>query len=177
LVSAVIDSHIKFKNDLEIDSTQVFWKRALDMNDRALRNIVVGLGGKTNGLVREDGFIITAASEIMAVLCLSENIDDLKEKLSKIVIARNMDRKPITIGDLKIEGALALILKDALNPNLVQTIDGTPAFIHGGPFANIAHGTNSIIATKMAIKMSDYTVTEAGFGSDLGAEKFLDFQK
>jgi formate--tetrahydrofolate ligase len=175
LVSAVIDSHIKFKNDLEIDSTQVFWKRALDMNDRALRNIVVGLGGKTNGLVREDGFIITAASEIMAVLCLSENIDDLKEKLSKIVIARNMDRKPITIGDLKIEGALALILKDALNPNLVQTIDGTPAFIHGGPFANIAHGTNSIIATKMAIKMSDYTVTEAGFGSDLGAEKFLDF--
>ncbi|TGG88306.1 formate--tetrahydrofolate ligase [Geotoga petraea] len=175
LVSAVIDSHIKFKNDLEIDPTQVFWKRALDMNDRALRNIVVGLGGKTNGLVREDGFIITAASEIMAVLCLSENIDDLKEKLSKIVIARNMDRKPITIGDLKIEGALALILKDALNPNLVQTIDGTPAFIHGGPFANIAHGTNSIIATKMAIKMSDYTVTEAGFGSDLGAEKFLDF--
>jgi formate--tetrahydrofolate ligase len=175
LVSAVIDSHIKFKNDLEIDSTQVFWKRALDMNDRALRNIVVGLGGKTNGLVREDGFIITAASEIMAVLCLSENIDDLKEKLSKIVIARNMDRKPITIGDLKIEGALALILKDALNPNLVQNIDGTPAFIHGGPFANIAHGTNSIIATKMAIKMSDYTVTEAGFGSDLGAEKFLDF--
>jgi len=175
LVSAVIDSHIKFKNDLEIDSTQVFWKRALDMNDRALRNIVVGLGGKTNGLVREDGFIITAASEIMAVLCLSENIDDLKEKLSKIVIAKNMDRKPITIGDLKIEGALALILKDALNPNLVQTIDGTPAFIHGGPFANIAHGTNSIIATKMAIKMSDYTVTEAGFGSDLGAEKFLDF--
>ena len=175
LVSAVIDSHIKFKNDLGIDPTQVFWKRALDMNDRALRNIVVGLGGKANGLAREDGFIITAASEIMAVLCLAENIEDLKNKLSKIVIARNFDRKPVTIGDLKIEGALAMVLKDALNPNLVQTIDGTPAFIHGGPFANIAHGTNSIIATKMAVKMSDYAVTEAGFGSDLGAEKFLDF--
>ncbi|MGM0640527.1 MAG: formate--tetrahydrofolate ligase [Thermotogota bacterium] len=175
LVSAVIDSHIKFKNDLNIDPTQVFWKRALDMNDRALRNIVVGLGGKANGLSREDGFIITAASEIMAVLCLSESIEDLKKKLSRIVIARNNDRKPVTIGDLKIQGALAMVLKDALNPNLVQTIDGTPAFIHGGPFANIAHGTNSIIATKMAIKMSDYVVTEAGFGSDLGAEKFLDF--
>ncbi len=175
LVSAVIDSHIKFKNDLGIDPTQVFWKRALDMNDRALRNIVVGLGGKANGLSREDGFIITAASEIMAVLCLAESIEDLKDKLSKIVIARNFERKPITIGDLEIQGALAMVLKDALNPNLVQTIDGTPAFIHGGPFANIAHGTNSIIATKMAIKMSDYVVTEAGFGSDLGAEKFLDF--
>lgn len=175
LVSAVIDSYIKFNNELGIDPTEIFWKRALDMNDRALRNIVVGLGGKSNGLAREDGFIITAASEIMAVLCLSENIKDLKNKLSKIVIARNFNGKLITIGDLKIEGALALVLKDALNPNLVQTIDGTPALIHGGPFANIAHGTNSIIATKMAIKMTDYVVTEAGFGSDLGAEKFLDF--
>ncbi|UYP00537.1 formate--tetrahydrofolate ligase [Oceanotoga sp. DSM 15011] len=175
LISAVLDAHIKFDNELGIDPTEVFWKRAMDMNDRALREIIIGTGGKANGVPREDGFIITAASEIMAVLCLSRNIEELKEKLSKIVIARGYDKKPITVGDLKIEGALALILKDAINPNLVQTIENTPAIIHGGPFANIAHGTNSIIATKMGLKMSDYVVTEGGFGADLGAEKYLDF--
>jgi len=175
LVSAVLDAQLKYGNPLDIDPTEVFWKRTMDMNDRSLRNILVGLGGKANGIPREDGFIITAASEIMAVLCLSEDIKQLKEKLSKIVVATNSKRKPVTIGDLKIQGALAVLLKDALNPNLVQTIDNTPALIHGGPFANIAHGTNSITATKMALKLSDYTVVEAGFGSDLGAEKFLDF--
>ncbi|GAB6188932.1 formate--tetrahydrofolate ligase [Marinitoga arctica] len=175
LVSAVIDAHIKYGNDLNIDETRIFWKRAMDMNDRALRQIVISLGGRSNGYPREDGFVITAASEIMAVLCLADDIPDLKRRLQNIVIARNIKGKPITIGDLKIEGALAVVLKDALNPNLVQTIEGTPAFIHGGPFANIAHGTNSLIATKMALKLSDYVVTESGFGADLGAEKFLDF--
>ena len=175
LVSAVLDAHIKYGNNLNIDTTRILWKRAMDMNDRALRNITIGLGGKANGVPREDGFIITAASEIMAVLCLSESITDLKKKLSNIVIARNIKGEPITIGDLKIEGSLALVLKDAINPNLVQTIENTPALIHGGPFANIAHGTNSMMATKMALKMTDYVVTEAGFGADLGAEKFLDF--
>ncbi|SHE65000.1 Formate-tetrahydrofolate ligase [Marinitoga hydrogenitolerans DSM 16785] len=175
LVSAVIDAHIKYGNELNIDETRIFWKRAMDMNDRALRQIVISLGGRANGYPREDGFVITAASEIMAVLCLAEDIPDLKRRLQNIVIARNIKGKPITIGDLKIEGALAVVLKDALNPNLVQTIEGTPAFIHGGPFANIAHGTNSLISTKMALKISDYVVTESGFGADLGAEKFLDF--
>lgn len=175
LVSAVIDAHIKFGNELDIDSTRVYWKRAMDMNDRALREIVVSLGGHSNGNPREDGFIITAASEIMAVLCLAEDIPDLKRRLQNIVVARTRKGKPVTIGDLKIEGALAAVLKNALDPNLVQTIENTPAFIHGGPFANIAHGTNSLIATKMALKLSDYVVTESGFGADLGAEKFLDF--
>ncbi|BBE31485.1 formate--tetrahydrofolate ligase [Tepiditoga spiralis] len=175
LVSAVLDAHIKYGNKLNIDTTRILWKRAMDMNDRALRNIVIGLGGKANGVTREDGFIITAASEVMAVLCLAESITDLKKKLASIVIARNLKGEPVTIGDLKIEGSLALVLKDAINPNLVQTIENTPALIHGGPFANIAHGTNSMMATKMALKMTDYVVTEAGFGADLGAEKFLDF--
>ena len=175
LVSAVIDAHIKYGNELDIDATRVFWKRTMDMNDRALREIVVSLGGHANGNPREDGFIITAASEIMAVLCLAEDIPDLKRRLQNIVIARTRKGKPVTIGDLKIEGALAAVLKNALNPNLVQTIENTPAFIHGGPFANIAHGTNSLIATKMALKLTDYVVTESGFGADLGAEKFLDF--
>jgi len=175
LVSAVMDAHIKGGNALNIDTTKIFWKRTMDMNDRALRNIVIGLGGSANGIPREDGFIITAASEIMAILCLSENITDLKEKLASVVIARNINGDPVKIGDLNIEGALALVLKDAINPNLVQTIENTPALIHGGPFANIAHGTNSIIATRLSQKLCDYTVTESGFGSDLGAEKFLDF--
>ncbi|AEX86397.1 formate--tetrahydrofolate ligase [Marinitoga sp. 1135] len=175
LVSAVIDAHIKYGNDLDIDETRVFWKRAMDMNDRALRQIVIALGGHANGNPREDGFIITAASEIMAVLCLAEDIPDLKRRLQNIVVARTRKGKPVTIGDLKIEGALAAVLKNAIDPNLVQTIENTPAFIHGGPFANIAHGTNSLIATKMALKLTDYVVTESGFGADLGAEKFLDF--
>ncbi|NUU98975.1 formate--tetrahydrofolate ligase [Marinitoga sp. 1154] len=175
LVSAVLDAHIKFGNDLNIDETRIFWKRAIDMNDRALRQIVIALGGHSNGKPREDGFVITAASEIMAVLCLADDIPDLKRRLQNIVVARTKKGVPVTIGDLKIEGALATVLKHAINPNLVQTIENTPAFIHGGPFANIAHGTNSLIATKMALKLSDYVVTESGFGADLGAEKFLDF--
>jgi formate--tetrahydrofolate ligase len=175
LISAVIDAHIKFGNELGIDPTSIYWKRTIDMNDRALRNIVVGLGGSANGQPREDGFIITAASEIMAILCLAKDLKDLKERLSNIVVAQSYDKKLIKVKDLKIEGALAVLLKDAIKPNLVQTIENTPAFVHGGPFANIAHGTNSIIATKLALKLSDYVVTEAGFAADLGAEKFLDF--
>ncbi|MBB6062551.1 formate--tetrahydrofolate ligase [Thermosipho japonicus] len=175
LISAVIDAHIKFGNELGIDPTRIYWKRTMDMNDRALRNIVVGLGGSANGQPREDGFIITAASEIMAILCLAKDLKDLKERLSNIVVAQSYDKKLIKVKDLKIEGALAVLLKDAIKPNLVQTIENTPAFVHGGPFANIAHGTNSIIATKLALKLSDYVVTEAGFAADLGAEKFLDF--
>jgi len=175
LISAVIDAHIKFGNELGIDPTRIYWKRTIDMNDRALRNIVVGLGGSANGQPREDGFIITAASEIMAILCLAKDLKDLKERLSNIVVAQSYDKKLIKVKDLKIEGALAVLLKDAIKPNLVQTIENTPAFVHGGPFANIAHGTNSIIATKLALKLSDYVVTEAGFAADLGAEKFLDF--
>ncbi|MBT1247233.1 MULTISPECIES: formate--tetrahydrofolate ligase [unclassified Thermosipho (in: thermotogales)] len=175
LISAVIDSHIKFGNELKINPAKVFWKRTMDMNDRALRQIVVGLGGNTNGLPREDGFIITAASEIMAILCLAKDLKDLKERLGNIVLAESFDKKLIKVKDLKIEGALTVLLKDAIKPNLVQTIENTPAFIHGGPFANIAHGTNSIISTKMALKLADYVVTEAGFAADLGAEKYLDF--
>ncbi|ABR30176.1 formate--tetrahydrofolate ligase [Thermosipho melanesiensis] len=175
LISAVIDSHIKFGNNLNINPTKVFWKRTMDMNDRALRQIIVGLGGNANGLPREDGFIITAASEIMAILCLAKDLKDLKERLGNIVVAESFDKKLVRVKDLKIEGALTALLKDAINPNIVQTIENTPAFIHGGPFANIAHGTNSIIATKLALKLTDYVVTEAGFAADLGAEKFLDF--
>jgi len=175
LLSASIDAHIKFDNKLNIDPTRIYWPRAMDMNDRALRQIVVGLGGRSNGLPREDGFIITAASEVMAILCLAKDIDDLKARLGNIIIGLSKHGDFVYVKDLKIQGAMAAVLKDAINPNLVQTIEGTPAFVHGGPFANIAHGTNSIIATKMALKLSDYVVTEAGFGADLGGEKFLDF--
>ncbi|AKI96714.1 formate--tetrahydrofolate ligase [Kosmotoga pacifica] len=175
LLSASIDAHIKFGNNLDIDSTQIFWPRAMDMNDRALRSIVVGLGGRSNGFPREDGFIITAASEVMAVLCLAKDISDLKERLGNIVLGLNKHGDFVRVRDLGVHGAMAAVLKDAIDPNLVQTIEGTPAFVHGGPFANIAHGTNSIIATKMALKLSDFVVTEAGFGADLGGEKFLDF--
>ncbi len=175
LLSAMIDARIKFGNELNIDPTRVFWKRTVDMNDRALRQIVVGLGGRANGEPREDGFIITAASEVMAVLCLAKDIPDLKRRLADIVVARKRNGEIVRAGDLKAQNAMALVLKDAINPNLVQTIENTPAFIHGGPFANIAHGTNSIIATKLALKLAPYVVTEAGFGADLGAEKFIDF--
>lgn len=175
-LSAFIDNHIHQGNDLAIDVRRVEWKRVLDMNDRALRNVIVGLGGPTNGVPREDGFNITVASEIMAILCLARNINDLKEKISRITIGYTRERKPITVADLKVEGALAMILKDAIKPNLVQTIEGTPALVHGGPFANIAHGCNSILATETARDLADIVVTEAGFGSDLGAEKFIDIK-
>lgn len=175
-LSAFIDNHIHQGNDLAIDVHRVEWKRVLDMNDRALRNVIVGLGGPTNGVPREDGFNITVASEIMAILCLARNINDLKEKISRITVGYTRERKPITVADLKVEGALAMILKDAIKPNLVQTIEGTPALVHGGPFANIAHGCNSILATETARDLADIVVTEAGFGSDLGAEKFIDIK-
>ena len=176
LMAAMLDNHIQQGNALGIDVKQITWKRAVDMNDRQLRHIVDGLGGKAQGVPREDGFEITVASEIMAVLCLSTSITDLKEKLGRMIVAYTYDGKPITAHDLKAEGAMAALLKDALKPNLVQTLEGTPAFIHGGPFANIAHGCNSIIATRMALKLGDYTVTEAGFAADLGAEKFIDIK-
>ena len=175
-LSAFIDNHIHQGNDLAIDVRRVEWKRVLDMNDRALRNVIVGLGGPTNGVPREDGFNITVASEIMAILCLARNINDLKEKISRITVGYTRERKPITVADLKVEGALAMILKDAIKPNLVQTIEGTPALVHGGPFANIAHGCNSILATETARDLADIVDTEAGFGSDLGAEKFIDIK-
>jgi len=175
LLSAMIDAHIKFGNSLNIDPTKITWKRAIDMNDRALRNIVVGLGGTANGYPREDGFVITAASEVMAILCLAKDLKDLKERLGNIVIGRKKSGEPVRAKDLEVHGAMTVLLKDAINPNLVQTIENTPAFIHGGPFANIAHGTNSIIAIKMALKLANYVVTETGFGADLGAEKFFDF--
>ena len=175
-LSAFIDNHIHQGNDLAIDVRRVEWKRVLDMNDRALRNVIVGLGGPTNGVPREDGFNITVASEIMAILCLARNINDLKEKISRITVGYTRERKPITVADFKVEGALAMILKDAIKPNLVQTIEGTPALVHGGPFANIAHGCNSILATETARDLADIVVTEAGFGSDLGAEKFIDIK-
>ena len=175
-LSAFIDNHIHQGNDLAIDVRRVEWKRVLDMNDRALRNVIVGLGGPTNGVPREDGFNITVASEIMAILCLARNINDLKEKISRITVGYTRERKPITVADLKVEGALAMILKDAIKPNLVQTIEGTPALVHGGPFANIAHGCNSILATETARDLADIVVTEAGFGSDFGAEKFIDIK-
>lgn len=176
LLSAVIDNHIHHGNELDIDVRNILWKRAMDMNDRALRNIVVGLGGKVNGVPREDGFQITVASEVMAILCLAENITDLKERLGKIIIGYNTSGEPVTVKDLKAEGAMALLLKDAIKPNLVQTLENTPAFMHGGPFANIAHGCSSVIATKLALKLADYVITEAGFGADLGAEKFFNIK-
>lgn len=176
LLAAMIDNHIYRKNLLNIDPRRITWHRALDTNDRQLRFIVSGLGGKVNGVPREDGFDITVASEIMAVFCLAQDLQDLKERLARIIVAYTYEGKPVTAGDLNAEGALTALLKDALNPNLVQTLEGTPAFIHGGPFANIAHGCNSLIATKMAMKLADYVVTEAGFGADLGAEKFLDIK-
>ena len=176
LLAALLDNHIQQGNALGIDVKQITWKRAVDMNDRQLRHIVDGLGGKAQGVPREDGFEITVASEIMAVLCLSTSITDLKEKLGRMIVAYTYDGKPVTAHDLKAEGAMAALLKDALKPNLVQTLEGTPAFIHGGPFANIAHGCNSIIATRMALKLGDYAVTEAGFAADLGAEKFIDIK-
>ena len=176
LLAAMLDNHIQQGNDLNIDPKQITWKRAVDMNDRQLRHIVDGLGGRMQGVPREDGFDITVASEVMAVLCLASDISDLKERLARIIVAYTYDGNPVTAKDLRAEGAMAALLKDALKPNLVQTIVGTPAFIHGGPFANIAHGCNSITATKMAMKLADYTVTEAGFAADLGAEKFFDIK-
>ncbi|MGW8012630.1 formate--tetrahydrofolate ligase [Staphylococcus xylosus] len=175
-LSAFIDNHIHQGNELEIDQRRIEWKRVLDMNDRALRNVIVGLGGPTQGVPREDGFNITVASEIMAILCLANDINDLKTKISNITIGYTRSRKPVTVSDLKVEGALAMILKDAIKPNLVQTIEGTPALVHGGPFANIAHGCNSILATETARDLADIVVTEAGFGSDLGAEKFINIK-
>ncbi len=176
LLAAAIDNHVHQGNDLRIDIRRIQWKRCLDMNDRALRDITVGLGGKTNGFPREDGFNITVASEVMAILCLSNDLMDLKERLSRILVAYTLDDKPVTAGELGVAGAMALLLKDAIKPNLVQTLENTPAFMHGGPFANIAHGCNSIAATRLALKLSDYVVTEAGFGADLGAEKFFDIK-
>ena len=176
LLAALIDNHIHHGNALGIDSRRITWKRAVDMNDRQLRHIVDGLQGKVNGVPREDGFDITVASEVMAILCLSENITDLKNRLEKIIIGYSFEGKPITAKDLKAGGAMATVLKDAIHPNLVQTLEHTPALIHGGPFANIAHGCNSVLATKLALKYADYAVTEAGFGADLGAEKFIDIK-
>lgn len=176
LLAAMLDNHIQQGNELGIDPRRITWKRCVDMNDRQLRFITDGLGGRINGTPREDGFDITVASEIMAILCLSRNIEDLKERVSRIVVGYTYDEKPVTAGQLKAQGAMAALLKDALKPNLVQTLEKTPALIHGGPFANIAHGCNSVMATRMAMKMADYVVTEAGFGADLGAEKFLDIK-
>lgn len=176
LLAAMLDNHIQQGNALGIDVKKITWKRCVDMNDRQLRYVVDGLGGRVNGTPREDGFDITVASEIMAVFCLATSISDLKERLSKIIVGYTYDDKPVTAGDLHAQGAMTALLKDAIKPNLVQTLEGTPAFVHGGPFANIAHGCNSVMATQMALKMGDYTVTEAGFGADLGAEKFLDIK-
>ena len=176
LMAALLDNHIQQGNALGIDVKQITWKRAVDMNDRQLRHIINGLGGKMQGVPREDGFEITVASEIMAVLCLASSITDLKERLGRMIVAYTYEGKPVTAHDLKAEGAMAALLKDAMKPNLVQTLEGTPAFIHGGPFANIAHGCNSVMATRLAMRLADYAVTEAGFGADLGAEKFLDIK-
>ncbi|PIO87745.1 formate--tetrahydrofolate ligase [Loigolactobacillus backii] len=175
-LAALIDNHIQQGNELDIDQRRISWKRALDINDRALRNVVIGLGGPFQGVPREDGFNITVASELMAILCLATSITDLKQRIAKIVIGYTHKKQPVTVADLKVQGAIAMLLKDALKPNLVQTLEHTPTFIHGGPFANIAHGCNSILATTAALKLADYTVTEAGFGADLGAEKFLDIK-
>ncbi|GAB6732339.1 formate--tetrahydrofolate ligase [Streptococcus uberis] len=175
-LSALIDNHLQQGNELGIDQRRIIWKRVLDLNDRALRHVIVGLGSPVNGVPREDGFDITVASEIMAILCLTTDLKDLKERLANIVVAYDYNRKPVYVRDLKVEGALTLILRDAIKPNLVQTIYGTPALVHGGPFANIAHGCNSVLATSTALRLADYTVTEAGFGADLGAEKFLDIK-
>ena len=176
LLAAMLDNHIYQGNSLNIDPRRITWKRCVDMNDRQLRFVTDGLGGRVNGVPREDGYDITVASEIMAILCLASSITDLKERLSRIIVGYTYDERPVTAGDLKAEGAMCALLKDALKPNLVQTLEGTPAFVHGGPFANIAHGCNSVIATKTALKMGDYAITEAGFGADLGAEKFLDIK-
>ena len=176
LLAAMLDNHIKQGNALEIDTNQIVWKRCVDMNDRVLRNIVVGLGRPMDGVAREDHFIISVASEIMAILCLAENMKDLKERLSKIIVAYDYAGNPVTAGQLNAVGAMAALLKDAIKPNMIQTVENTPAFVHGGPFANIAHGCNSVRATKTALKLSDYVITEAGFGADLGAEKFLDIK-
>ncbi len=176
LLAAMLDNHIQHGNALKIDTNQVVWKRCVDMNDRVLRNIVAGIGRPVDGVVREDHFIITVASEIMAILCLAENIKDLKERLSRIIVAYNYDGEPVTAGQLNAVGAMAALLKDAIKPNLIQTVENTPVFVHGGPFANIAHGCNSVRATKTALKLADYVITEAGFGADLGAEKFLDIK-
>lgn len=176
LLAALLDNHIQQGNELRIDPRQVVWKRCLDINDRVLRNIVVGLGSKMDGMVREDHFVITVASEVMAVLCLADDMADLKKRLGRMIAAYNFDGKPVTVDDLKATGAMAALLKDALKPNLIQTLEHTPAIVHGGPFANIAHGCNSVRATKTALKLADYVVTEAGFGADLGAEKFLDIK-
>jgi len=176
LLAAMLDNHIYQGNSLGIDPRRITWKRCVDMNDRQLRFVTDGLGGRVNGVPREDGYDITVASEIMAVLCLATSITDLKARLARIIVGYTYDERPVTAGDLKAEGAMCALLKDALNPNLVQTLEGTPAFVHGGPFANIAHGCNSVIATRMAMKLGDYAVTEAGFGADLGAEKFLDIK-
>jgi formate--tetrahydrofolate ligase len=172
-ISALIDNHLHHGNELGIDPRRIVWKRVMDLNDRALRHVVVGLGGKPHGMPREDGFDITVASEIMAILCLAKDLEDLKERIGRIVVAYRFDGSPVTVADLKAQGAATLLLKDAVQPNLVQTLENTPALVHGGPFANIAHGCNSLLATKFALKLSEYTVTEAGFGADLGAEKFL----
>ena len=176
LLAAILDNHIQQGNELGIDPRQIVWKRCMDMNDRVLRNIVVGLGAKTDGMVREDHFVITVASEIMAILCLADDMADLKKRLGRIIVAYSFDGKPVTADDLKATGAMAALLKDALKPNLIQTLEHTPALVHGGPFANIAHGCNSVRATKTALKLADYVVTEAGFGADLGAEKFFDIK-
>ena len=176
LLAAMLDNHIYQGNALGIDPRRITWKRCVDMNDRQLRFVTDGLGGRVNGVPREDGYDITVASEVMAVLCLASSIEDLKARLARIIVGYTYDEKPVTAGDLKAEGAMTALLKDALKPNLVQTLEGTPAFVHGGPFANIAHGCNSVIATKTAMKMADYAITEAGFGADLGAEKFLDIK-
>lgn len=176
LLAAMLDNHIQQGNALGIDTRQIVWKRCLDMNDRVLRNVVVGLGAKADGFVREDHFVITVATEIMAILCLASDMDDLKERLGKIIVAYNYAGEPVTAADLKAVGAMAALLKDAIKPNMIQTLEGTPALVHGGPFANIAHGCNSVRATKAALKMADYVVTEAGFGADLGAEKFIDIK-
>lgn len=176
LLAALLDNHIQQGNELNIDTRQIVWKRCLDMNDRVLRNVVVGLGSKMDGVVREDHFVITVASEIMAILCLANDMEDLKDRLSKIIVAYNYSGQPVTAGDLKAVGAMAALLKDAIKPNLIQTLENTPALVHGGPFANIAHGCNSVKATKAALKMADYVITEAGFGADLGAEKFFDIK-
>lgn len=176
LLAALLDNHIQQGNELRIDSRQIVWKRCLDMNDRVLRNVVVGLGSKMDGFVREDHFVITVASEIMAILCLAKDMKDLKERLSRIIVAYDLDGAPVTAGDLNAVGAMAALLKDALKPNMIQTLEHTPALVHGGPFANIAHGCNSVRATRTALKMADYCITEAGFGADLGAEKFFDIK-
>ena len=176
LLSAMLDNHIQQGNALNIDPRRIVWKRVVDMNDRELRNIVVGLGGKAHGVPRQDGFDITVASEVMAILCLANSLHDLKERLSKIIVAYDYSGNPVTAGQIKAHGAMAALLKDAIKPNLVQTLENVPAIIHGGPFANIAHGCNSVMATKTCMKLADYTITEAGFGADLGAEKFFDIK-